>query len=867
MKLYNHLFKSQNEFYFFIEENEIPNTNQVLVQVFVSEKNDSETHAVMAVIDEILSDASVICTTTAGNIGEGLIIDDSIVLSISVFNNTTTKTFSFKGLKPEDIVQRLSMQISNRTKLALIYANTYLINSNELLKLVTRLFPNLVIAGGNAGDGMRFQQCTVCCEGSFDDDLVIALLESDVLQVDTNYQMNLQEIGAEFTATKSQGNVVYEINGEPALKVYKKYFGIETDDNPLVYLNSFPLIFTKVTVDIARDPIAVVRESGAVIYAGDVPQGTTFRFGFANSQHIEVANQRDLVNKFEFRYEAAYIFSCAARREIIGVSLNSELRYLNKIAPTSGFITYGEFFHDTENHTNSLLNATTTYVVLSESSPSKRLSFAFEPLTENRESIRLKKLSNFIAQTGRELDETIHYLKQFKQCVDQATILSTTDTSGLISSVNDNFLQISGYKEKEVVGREHCDFIHSDAPENMLEEVTLALSEGKSWKGMVKNRKKDGSAYYVLAETSPIYSKDGACREYLTIRNDVTELQEYREILENRLDSTTTTLKEKIHYSSQYEDAVNSSIAIVKSDASHVITYVNKKMCELSGYHFDELIGLESAQYIGEEFCKSGAWDEVKAQLSEKKRVQNISVNITKSGEEYTVSNLFVPIVDVNGNVIEYLTLMSDITDVIKLNAEMLETQKEVVYTLGAIAETRSKETGLHVRRVAEYSYLLAKLYGLSEHDAEILKQASPMHDIGKVGIPDAILNKPGKLTYEEFEVIKTHAELGYEMLKHSSREILKASAVVAYEHHEKWDGSGYPRGLKGEKIHVFGRITAVADVFDALGHERVYKEAWDIQSILSLFKRERGKHFDPVLIDLFLANLDAFLEIKYTLR
>jgi response regulator RpfG family c-di-GMP phosphodiesterase len=179
------------------------------------------------------------------------------------------------------------------------------------------------------------------------------------------------------------------------------------------------------------------------------------------------------------------------------------------------------------------------------------------------------------------------------------------------------------------------------------------------------------------------------------------------------------------------------------------------------------------------------------------------------------------------------------------------------------IGETRSQETGLHVKRVSEYSYLLAKLIGLSEEEATLLKEASPMHDIGKVGIPDHILNKPGKLTPEEFDIMKTHAELGYEMLKYSEREILKASAVVAYTHHEKWDGSGYPKRLRGEEIPIYGRITAIADVFDALGHDRVYKKAWPLENILALFKEERGKHFDPNMIDLLFDHLDQFLSIR----
>ena len=197
------------------------------------------------------------------------------------------------------------------------------------------------------------------------------------------------------------------------------------------------------------------------------------------------------------------------------------------------------------------------------------------------------------------------------------------------------------------------------------------------------------------------------------------------------------------------------------------------------------------------------------------------------------------------------------------LSDEIINTQKEIIYTMGEIAETRSKETGNHVKRVAEYSKLIALKLGINEQEAEMLKLASPMHDIGKVGIPDNILNKPGKLTPEEFEIMKTHAQLGYEMLKHSSKPILQAAAIVSKEHHEKYNGKGYPLGLSGENIHIFARITAVADVFDALGSDRIYKKAWEDKKIFELFNNEKGEHFDPKIIDIFFENLEEIKQIR----
>ena len=208
-------------------------------------------------------------------------------------------------------------------------------------------------------------------------------------------------------------------------------------------------------------------------------------------------------------------------------------------------------------------------------------------------------------------------------------------------------------------------------------------------------------------------------------------------------------------------------------------------------------------------------------------------------------------------------TIENGINEIESLSDEIINTQKEIIYTMGEIAETRSKETGNHVKRVAEYSKLLALKLGIDEKTADMLKLASPMHDIGKVGIPDNILNKPGKHTFEEFEIMKTHAQMGYEMLKHSQKPILQAAAIVSREHHEKYNGKGYPKGLIGEEIHIFARITAVADVFDALGSDRVYKKAWEDEKIFELFRSERGEHFDPKIVDIFFDSLDEIKIIR----
>jgi len=320
---------------------------------------------------------------------------------------------------------------------------------------------------------------------------------------------------------------------------------------------------------------------------------------------------------------------------------------------------------------------------------------------------------------------------------DEFVIAARTDEKGKILYVTDAFSAISGYSKDELIGQSHSLLKHEDTSSELHKDLWETVKAGNVWKGEIKDKKKDGTSYWLWTIISPEYSVDGRFLYYTAISQNITE-------------------KKKI------EEA--------------------------------------------------------------KREIEN-------------------------------------------LNDEIIETQKEVVFRLGSIAEERSKETGLHVKRVAEYSKLLALYSGLPEDEAEIVKMASPMHDIGKVAIPDSILNKPGKFTEEEFEIMKNHSQIGYEMLKGSNKTILKAAAIIAHHHQEKYDGSGYPQGLKGDEIHLYGRITAIADVFDALGSDRVYKKAWDDEKIFTLLKEESGKHFDPKLIEIFFTHLNEFLKIRDTFK
>ena len=198
------------------------------------------------------------------------------------------------------------------------------------------------------------------------------------------------------------------------------------------------------------------------------------------------------------------------------------------------------------------------------------------------------------------------------------------------------------------------------------------------------------------------------------------------------------------------------------------------------------------------------------------------------------------------------------------VQAEQLkQAHVDLVHRLGRAAEYKDTDTGEHIARMSQYSKLLALEFGMGEQQAELLRQAAPMHDVGKIGIPDAILLKPGRLTPDEFDHMKQHAAIGAQILANSSSPLLQLAHKLAIEHHEKWDGSGYPNGLKGEQISVEGRIVAIADVFDALTSQRPYKEAWGVEEALEHMQAQAGKHFDPHLINLFVNKLDAIITIK----
>lgn len=507
-----------------------------------------------------------------------------------------------------------------------------------------------------------------------------------------------------------------------------------------------------------------------------------------------------------------------------------------------------------------MLSSTTDAAVIGDTLKNGAADFLRKPFIPEE----LVRKVDFWIDYRRKSDKVAYsdkILSEYKKAVDNSAIVSKTDKNGVITFVNDKFCEISGYTFEELIGKSHSIIKHEDMPKESYKELWEAILSKKIWHGIVKNRRKDKSTYIVQATITPILDEHGETVEFMGVTHDITQLEELRCELQSKLGGIERNLNETIEITDQYEMALDEANMIVKTDPNGIIMFANDRYCEVCGYQISELIG-KTHKIVQHQDKQNETIKKLWRTIKKGEIYKGVIKNKRKNGSPFWIETTIKPIT-MGGVIIEYLQISNDITEAVSLHEELEDTQRELIYRFGEIGETRNKETGQHVKRVAEYSKLLAQKYGLSDEESQLVFVASPMHDIGKVGIPDSVLLKPGKLSDDEFEIMKTHAAIGARVLSGSKRKIIEASAIIASQHHEKYNGRGYPKGLKGDEIHIFGRIVAIADVFDALGSDRPYKKAWELERILELFRKERGEHFDPLLTDIFLNHIDDFLQIR----
>lgn len=864
MQTFNHIFTSKKKFNSFLDENNIGRGCKAFIQLFVGNNDPQNLQNILEVISSELPLASIIATSTAGEIIGGQMVENSAVLSLTIFKSTNVHVEIVEGLDESDIADKVATLTTTRTKLIIAFNNVYVNDGEDFINALGKKIPHVKIAGGNAGDNGEFAAQTVVGAGTKTSTtaIAVAFLDSDKLQIFNEHLLNWQTIGEAMSVTKADKSTIYEINNKKAQEIYRQFLGDEVADNLPMSGIEFPLIFDDDGLSIARAPVSLGSD-GELVMAGHIKEGATVKFGFGDiAQNDKTATE--IVQKFSKNpVQSIFVYSCSARKYFLKEHLKNEFMMLEKIAPVSGFITYGEFFK--KDTCNKMLNVSSTFIGLSED-PNISHEIAFEERYMSSKVKTLNALTHLIKQTSKHLEEKNTKLDQFQNLITESTLYSTTDTKGIITGVNERFMRLSGYTREELIGKPHNIVRHEDVPPSVYEDMWRTIKQKHSWRGIIKNRAKDGSAYFVRSYVFPILDTEGEIVEYVSIRDDITDEVERKQHLEGAVNELSEKTKEKEYLLGQYEKIINLSSSFFRVDTNYNLIYVNDVFCNIYHCSAKKMVQKNITDILESSFIKNH-FDSISKHLQEKGVWSGV---VPFQREDKTIIHMNTSvntIYDKNRNIVELMVVLYDITDLIVAQEEIMETQRDVVYTMGAIGETRSKETGNHVKRVAEYSKILALHFGLDENEAELLKMASPMHDIGKVGIPDDILNKPGKLTDNEWNIMKTHAVLGYQMLKNSKREILQAAAIVAHTHHEQWDGGGYPKGLKGEEIHIYGRITAIADVFDALGSDRCYKKAWEDEKIFELIRNGREKHFDPKLVDIFFENLDTFLEIRSKFR
>lgn len=511
------------------------------------------------------------------------------------------------------------------------------------------------------------------------------------------------------------------------------------------------------------------------------------------------------------------------------------------------------------------LNPDQAIVVLSAYNDVEYLFRALELGIQNyvTKPVKVDNLINVLSDIASQMalqQQVLHnqrLLEQYKLLVDEKAIVVKTNQKGYITFINRHFCDISGYSEQELLGQHYAVLCKQENPEQLIEEICFSLKNSHKWSGMLKKCAKDGYVFVVDASIVAIIDENGETLEYVALMVDMTEIYARFERLSLNLEHD---LKEQKHFLQEYERSLDLGTSLCVLNPAGVIIRANKT--------FSDSLSCEPAELEGKAFSEIVQdYPEFHDRLMHKIKSQGYTSRVinmkAKEGCERTFSTVIVGIRDQQGDLHSLLGLSQDITESVKLNNDIMETQKELIYVMGEVVENRSQETGMHIRRVANVSALLASKYGLSEEHAEMIKIASPMHDIGKVGIPDSILHKPARLSEEEFAVMQTHANLGFDLLNKLDRPLIQMAAKIAHEHHEHFDGHGYPNGLKGESISIEGRIVSLVDVVDALGSRRAYKEPWSDQRILDYVISKRGSQFDPELVDLLLANFEEIKAIR----
>ncbi len=556
MKLLNHRFTTIKKLSLFIDD--LNKNNEIFIQVLCGDLNLIKIQGILDHLTTTLPLSSIIGSSTAGEICNGDISRKSILISFSLFESVKVDTYYFPTPSVESGAEAANKVIQTDTKACILFCEGLTSDPESFLSGFSSINKEVILAGGNAGDNFEFTK-TFVIKGNkiFDKGIVLASLTSETLVASSQYTLEWTPVGREMSITKVDKNIIYEIDNKPILDVFSYYLGSDAvKDIPRNTLE-FPLIKIEGNTSIARSMMGLSADGGCV-FAGHLHNGDKVRFAIGNLDDILINAPKLQLELIKKPVEATYIYSCSVRDSFLKEHLNYEFGLIEDIAPTVGFFTYGEYFHTKVK--TQLLNITTTTLSLSESNIPPRNKEIFAVTSK---SSMLKSLTHLTNTTQKELDSNINFLNQYKSAIDRSGIVSKTDKNGIIIYANDNFCNISGYSQQELIGSNHNIIRHPSTSKTLFKVMWSTIKSGKIWRGTYKNRSKSGQSYYVKTVISPIFDDDNNIVEYIAIRIDITDIIKKDAVIKKSMTDSLTGLHNRQALLHKLEEKENENVLIL----------------------------------------------------------------------------------------------------------------------------------------------------------------------------------------------------------------------------------------------------------------------------------------------------------------
>ncbi|WP_404399922.1 EAL domain-containing protein [Idiomarina seosinensis] len=520
----SHAYQDEANLKAFIDKHEL-HSKTGLIQVY-SGCPQKSTEPMIKLLEQELANFKIIGVSTSGEIFDGQAQEETIVIDFLVTeHNTQIHTIYLnEHTEPASLVLK-SLLAHRKPVLAIVFSNALHSSPEPFLKALNSCFPNMVITGGNAGDNEQFTRTYVSSGSQFyDTGSVCAFLSGDTLSVKQQVLLGWDAIGPTFKVTKANGNHLYSLDELPVMEVYKKYIGPNVDINFPNSAMEFPLLVKRGVERLLRAPVGLT-DDGDIIFAGDLQEGDLVSFSFADPEQL-IENSPTLDNTVA---QAMLMFGCAARKSYLGPLNPHEVKRIAGRSKGAGAFLYGEFSSSGANI--QLHNLSQTITFLSESS-----DVCIKAVTsqERKAANSLMNLAHLARTTGNELNESLNFLKQHHFALDYSAIVSMTNPEGIITYVNRKFEEISGYSRDELLGQTHQIIRHPKMPESLFKNLWETITNKKPWQGVIRNRRKDGSSYFVKTVIVPILDDNGKIEKFLSIRTDITDVVNAKETIQQQ---------------------------------------------------------------------------------------------------------------------------------------------------------------------------------------------------------------------------------------------------------------------------------------------------------------------------------------------